>query len=109
MCPILKKLSSKLQPFDEVIQIKDEILASKKGNNVRVLEHLISYLNYQFGEKITGINLREREDGGHWVRISNWDVDINILYDINKRILDHYTGNHSLSNIIQDNAIQKIY
>jgi hypothetical protein len=44
MCPILKKLSTKLQPFHEVIQIKDEILASKKGDDVRVLEHILLYL-----------------------------------------------------------------
>jgi hypothetical protein len=42
MCPILKKLSTNLQPFHEVILIKDEILASKKGIDCRVLEHLLS-------------------------------------------------------------------
>jgi hypothetical protein len=43
MCPILKKLSTKPLPFDEVIRIKNEIVVSKKGNNVRILEHLLLY------------------------------------------------------------------
>jgi hypothetical protein len=63
MCPILKQLSIKLQPFLEVIRIKNEILTSKKGKNCRVLEHLLSYLEYQFGEKVAGIDYRERENG----------------------------------------------
>jgi hypothetical protein len=38
MCPILKKLSNKKQPFEEVVGIIKEIQASKKGNDLRVLK-----------------------------------------------------------------------
>jgi hypothetical protein len=71
MCPILKKLSTQLRPFHEVIRIKDEILVSKGGKDPRVLEHLLSYLEYQFGERVAGIDYRER---GYGERIRNWDL-----------------------------------
>jgi hypothetical protein len=76
MCPILKKLSTKLQPFHEVILIKDEILALKKGEDCSVFEHLLSYLEYQFGEKVVGRDYRERKNGE---RISDWVVEFMIL------------------------------
>jgi hypothetical protein len=47
MCPILKKLSDTLQPYHEVVQVIKEILASKKGDNVRILEYLLQYADYQ--------------------------------------------------------------
>jgi hypothetical protein len=93
MCPILKKLSTKLQPFHEVIQIKDEILASKKKNDIRVLKHLLSYLEYQFGEKVEAIDYRERADGE---RISNWKVEIEILHYICVRLAKFYSANDLL-------------
>jgi hypothetical protein len=60
MCPILKRLSNTLQPYDEVVQV---IQASKEGNNVRTLEHLLSYADLQFGKPISGKDYRERTDG----------------------------------------------
>ena len=83
MCPILKQLSTQLQPFYEVIRIKDEVLTSKKGKNCRVLKHLLSYLEYQFGGKVAGIDYRERGNGE---RISNWEVEVLILYNIFSRL-----------------------
>jgi hypothetical protein len=64
MCPILKKLSTMLQPFHEVIRISDEVIVSKKENICRVLEHLLSYLDYQFGKKVAGMDYRERKSSG---------------------------------------------
>jgi tetratricopeptide (TPR) repeat protein len=94
MCPILKKLSVQQQPIHEVIRIKDEILISKKGKDVRVLQHLLSYLEHQFGEKITGIDYRERGNGE---RISNWEVEVLILSDIYIRLADLYHHDSSMS------------
>jgi len=37
MCPILKKLSSKLESYDKVVQVINEVLESKKGDDVRIL------------------------------------------------------------------------
>jgi hypothetical protein len=95
MCPILKKLLKKLQPFHEAYRIINEILATKKGNDIRVLEHLLSYAEYQFGEKVAGILYRER-DGE---RVSSWNIDLGIYYGINCRIIDFYTSDRSLGTI----------
>jgi hypothetical protein len=63
MCPILKKLSNKLQTYFEVSLLINEVLESNKGKDIRVLEHLLSFADYQFGKGVTGKNSREREDG----------------------------------------------
>jgi tetratricopeptide (TPR) repeat protein len=95
LCPILKKLPNKLQSFDEAVRIVEEILASNKGNDVRVLEHLLSYADNQFGQQVEGRDYRVRTDGQC---IVNWDVDINILLKISTRMTNFYISNpfHSL-------------
>jgi hypothetical protein len=50
MCSILKKFSNKVQPFKKVLQIVNEVILSNKREDVRVLEHLLLYAEYQFGE-----------------------------------------------------------
>ena len=85
ICPILKRLSNKLQTYDEAVQIIDEILVSNKGNNARVLENLLKYADYQFGEHVEGSKYHERSDGQH---IANWNVGIGILLEISKRIVN---------------------
>jgi hypothetical protein len=86
LCSILKRLSRKRQPFDEVVLIIAETLASEKGfKNIRVLKHLLLYADCHFGKKITGLDYRERDDQ----RISNWDVDFGIL-KIHRKIVDVY-------------------
>jgi tetratricopeptide (TPR) repeat protein len=102
MCPILKKLSKNLQPFREVTSVIKEILASPKGNDVRVLLHLLSYAEYQFGNQVLGIGYREREDGE---RISDWEVNIKILCNINSRIVEFFNADVSLSNISRHNKV----
>jgi hypothetical protein len=99
MCPILKKLSKKLQPFREVMQVLAETLISKKVDSVRVLEHLLSYAEYQFGKEVKGLDYREREDGE---RFPNWKVDIIILHEIHSKITDIYVKNGSSSRLVQD-------
>jgi tetratricopeptide (TPR) repeat protein len=98
MCPILKQLSTQQQPFHEVIRIKDEVLTSKKGRDCRVLEHLLSYLEYQFGEKVAGIDYRERSNGE---RINNWKVEVEILRAIYGQLTEFYLHDNSLSMIIR--------
>eukprot|EP00596_Hydrurales_sp_CCMP1899_P005898 CAMPEP_0119035596 /NCGR_PEP_ID=MMETSP1177-20130426/2717_1 /TAXON_ID=2985 /ORGANISM="Ochromonas sp, Strain CCMP1899" /LENGTH=229 /DNA_ID=CAMNT_0006994089 /DNA_START=83 /DNA_END=769 /DNA_ORIENTATION=+ len=100
MCPILKKLTNKLQPYREVTRLIDEIRNSKKGKDIRILEHLLSYAEYQFGKGVAGKHYREREDGN---RISNWIVEIEILNEIIATLADLYNQNKSLSNIDRNN------
>jgi hypothetical protein len=82
ICSILKKLSKGLRPFREVILTIHEALEWK--DNIRIMEHVLSYAEYQFGERIPGEkDYREREDGE---RINNWDVEIVILFNINSSL-----------------------
>jgi hypothetical protein len=69
MCPILKKLSNKLQTYFEVSLLINEVLESNKGKDIRVLEHLLSFADYQFGKGVTGKRYREMENGE---RMNNW-------------------------------------
>jgi tetratricopeptide (TPR) repeat protein len=102
LCPILKKLPNKLQSFDEAVRIVEETLASNKGKDIRVLEHLLSYADNQFGQQVEERDYRVRTDGE---RIANWDVDINILLKISTRLSDFHVEYLSLSPIIQDNKM----
>jgi hypothetical protein len=99
MCPILKKLSSKLQPFNEAYQIVSDICASSKGNNLRILQHLLSYAEFQFGKQIEGIGYRVRSNGDG---ISNWEVEMNVFYDINRRLILCLRRDESLSDVMCD-------
>jgi tetratricopeptide (TPR) repeat protein len=101
-CRILKKLSSQLQPYNEVVRITKEILASNKGNDLRVLEHLLSCADYQFGQQVAGRDYRERIDGQ---RIDNWNVDIEILLQISHSMVEIYGMNSSLSPMIRDKGM----
>jgi hypothetical protein len=95
----LKKLSNNQQSYDEAYQIIEEVLTSNKGNDLRVLGHLLSYADYQFGHPVTGRDYRERVNGQ---RISNWDVDINILLFISMTMVNVYVANASLSTLSCD-------
>jgi hypothetical protein len=104
MCPILKKLSNEQQSFHEARRIIYEILVSNRGNDTRVLDRLFSYASFQFGKEVTGKSYRERGDGE---RISNWMVDIDILYAINGRIIQFYYGHKDT--ISNDNLVFTYY
>jgi hypothetical protein len=102
MCPILKKLSNNLQPYGEVAELILDVLFVKKVNEVRILEHLLLYAEYQFGNAVSGIDYRERKDGQ---RIVNWEVDI-ILYRIVNIIASILRKNESqLSNKIKNDKM----
>jgi hypothetical protein len=99
ICSILKRLPNKLQHFHEAVRIVEEIL---KSNNTRVLEHLLSYADYQFGKPVAERDYRERPDGQ---RIDNWDVDLTILIQIRSKIIDIYSSTLAHSPIIRDNKM----
>jgi hypothetical protein len=98
----LKKLPYKQQSYHEAVQIIDETLISNKGNDVRVLEHLLSYADYQFAQPITGRDYRERSDGQ---LIDNWDVDIIILFRISSMIIVIYSMNLLDNHVIRYNKM----
>jgi hypothetical protein len=94
----LKKLSDQPQPYGSVVQIINETLET--GKNVRLLGHLLSYAKIQFGNRILSKSYRERSNGD---RISNWDVEIDIMYHIYRSFVGFYASNESMSMINQQN------
>jgi hypothetical protein len=100
MCLKLKNFTNKLQPYREVTRLIAEIRKLKKGKNVRILEHLLSYTEYQFGKGVAGKHYREREGGD---RINNWEVEIEILNEIITTLADVFTQNSSINVIYRDN------
>jgi hypothetical protein len=102
MCPILKKLTNKLQPYHEVARLIDEISESKEGNDCRVLEYLLSFAEHQFGKGVPEKHYRERGDGE---RIINWEVDIEILHRVIQTLSNYYSKDYSLSTIVQVDMI----
>jgi tetratricopeptide (TPR) repeat protein len=106
MCPTLKKLSNNLQPYGEVAELILDVLFVKKVNDVRILEHLLLYAEYQFGNAVSGIDYRERKDGQ---RISNWEVDV-VLYRIINSIASILGKNESqLSSKIKNDKMFPYY
>jgi hypothetical protein len=103
MCPILKKLSNKFQTYPEALKVIDDILGSKKGNVIRVLEHVYSYGEFQFGKQFAGAGFRKRVDA-NGILMSHKDADIGILHRINGSIVAAY-DNDSISCLVRDNNI----
>jgi hypothetical protein len=79
-----------------------EILDSKTGSDSRILEHLLSFADHQFGKEVTRKHCRERGDGE---RISNFEVDIVILSTIISMLTKFYSQNNSLSTMNRDYMI----
>jgi hypothetical protein len=110
VCKNLKKLSNQFQPYHEVIRvikdIKGETTKKKEVEN-RLLLHLISYAEYQFGDPVAGKFYRERGIGEE--RIDNWDVDIEILIVLYYDFIRSSENDKSVSLIVKDKTILPYY
>jgi hypothetical protein len=103
ICKTLRKLSLQLQPYQEVARVIKEIgeeRPKKVQLDIRVLGHLISFAEHQFGDRVPGKAYRERGNGN---RIDNWNVEIIILNPICRNLVDVYLADESLSVINSDN------
>lgn len=106
---LLKQLLHQLQPYRTVVQLTEEILDEefrKLELKVRVLEHLVSYAEYQFGNRIPSRVYRERENGE---AIDNWTVEIKILVRIYERLAHLYTRDESLNIVSSNNLKSSLY
>jgi hypothetical protein len=74
-----------------VAQVIDKMLESEE--NVRVLQHLLSYSEIQYGDRIQRTVSK------------NWDVEIDLIYQIYKRIIGIYANNQSMSMIVRNKAM----
>jgi tetratricopeptide (TPR) repeat protein len=96
----LKKLSTEIQPYHEVVE--KIIEATDKGAaNIRIIEHILSYAEFQFGDRIPGKSYRERGNGD---QISNWKVEIEIIIGTIFLLTSIYS-NDALTLIIQDKKL----
>lgn len=93
MYPIFKKLSNKQQLFLDVVTVVSMVLDSKKGKDIRVLQPLLSFAEYQFGKEVLGKRYRERDNGE---RLYNWRTDIVILQHINRIFVATYREDNFL-------------
>jgi hypothetical protein len=97
----LKKLSLELQPYHEVVRVIEEVqeeIFIKQQQNLRVLEHLLSYADHQFGDRVPGKTYRER---GDVERIDNWRVEIGILIPIYADLVSIYNYDGSLMSTME--------
>jgi hypothetical protein len=110
VCKNLKKLSNQFQPYREVIRVIKDIkgeTTEKKEVESRLLLHLISYAEYQFGDPVAGKFCRER--GIVEERIDNWDVDIEILIVLYYDFIRSSENDKSVSLIVKDKKILPYY
>jgi tetratricopeptide (TPR) repeat protein len=108
ICKTLKKLSNQLQPYREVVELIEKIReeeVKKKDLNVRVWTHLISYAEYQFGDRVPLRVYRERENGE---TIDNWTVEIKMIH-IYKNLIDCYTEDESLGMVSSNDLKFPLY
>lgn len=99
ICQILKKLSLQHEPYPIVIELINDTKIDnyflKNELKIRVLEHLISYTEHQFGDRVPGREYRERGNGIQIDYISNYEVEIDYLADFYNSLTDLYQINGS--------------
>lgn len=103
ICKCLKKLSLQIQPYHEVYRVITEREEKITGDNkldARVLLHLISYAEYQYGERVPGRSYRER---GNSERVDNWEVELVVLIELHRILIEVYKSDKSLNRILNDN------
>lgn len=103
ICKTLKKLPNQIQPYRDVGRVITEILHSPEiiSQNKRILVHLLSFAELQFGERSSGKAYRERGTD----RIDNWTVEVEILFRICHSLVEIYNFDESLSVIVQFNSM----
>jgi hypothetical protein len=105
ICKVLKKLSNALQPYNDVAEVSTKILYEeppKFRNNVRVLMHLLSYTEFQFGNHIPCKTYREREPDS---QIANWRVEIEFSHQNSNLLISIISEDKSHSVLIRDNMM----
>jgi hypothetical protein len=105
----LKKLSYQLQPYREVARLIEEILDENFKNEEllgRVLEQLVSYAEYQFGNRVPLRVCREREDGE---TIDNWTVEIEMLIIIYSALANCHLSDESLGMVSRSDLRFPLY
>jgi hypothetical protein len=104
VCKTLKKLShQKLQPFNAVQLLVEEIYEEndkEKQPDTKILLHLISYAEYQFGDRVPGNEVYRERDGE---RVDNWQIEIELLHPLYNSMVNIYVADDSISKIATNN------
>jgi tetratricopeptide (TPR) repeat protein len=109
ICKTLKKFSCQLQPYQEVARVIEEIVLERPTRvqlEVRLLRHLISFAEHQFGDRVPGKTYRERGDGD---RMDNWLVEIVIFCSIYIDLVTIFSSDDTLSNVDSANLRHPCY
>jgi tetratricopeptide (TPR) repeat protein len=97
ICKILKTFSNKMKPFHEVGPIIEMTMKNKKNrDSARLLGHLISYVEFQFGNRIPGKCYRKRDGES----ISNYLVEVILLIPIYKAYIEVHERDTSISELV---------
>lgn len=100
----LQDSEKSLEPYSKVVEIIQ--LQLRAPENLRVLKHVLTYAEFQFGERIPNQTYRERESGE---RMDNWTVELDAMILIYMKVINIYERNGSLSLIFKDNNTLPYY
>jgi hypothetical protein len=95
-------LQHQLQPYQEVIRLILEIRnnkTKKKYLKIRVIGHLIAYVEYQFGGRVEGIPYRKR-GSGDLIDNVEIDVEIEVLFLLHNNLICIYQKERKSMDII---------
>jgi hypothetical protein len=109
ICKTFRKLSHELKPYLEVVQLIEEILDEdfkKVELKGRVLKQLVSYAEYQFGNRVPLRVYRERDNGE---TIDNWTVEIDMLFHIYGSLTNSYLQDELLGMVSSSNLKFPLY
>jgi tetratricopeptide (TPR) repeat protein len=104
ICSTLKSLSCDPQPYHQVVDVIKAFL--REAANVRVLDHLLCYAEFQFGKPTASKDYRER---GDTEKIDNWSVDMKNMIPIFEKLIDIHRENKSLTLINYDSITSPLF
>jgi tetratricopeptide (TPR) repeat protein len=105
----LKKFSHQLQPYLEALRVIEEVHKERPTQmnlDAIVLNHMVSFAEHQYGDRVPGKAYRERAMGnGSIERLDNFFVEIEIFCSIYYAFISLYQEDESLSQINIHNLI----
>jgi hypothetical protein len=103
---MLKKLTKEILPYYDSVGVVSDMLESNNGHDMRFLEHLLSFTDYQCREEA-------EKRGYHEIGVGQrGSIDIaNLLHlvEIYSRLVGIYTSNDSISTKVSDDKVFHYY
>jgi hypothetical protein len=108
-CSTLKKLPRQLQSIENVFQLIEDInkeLPIKNHAALRILEHLMTHVKQQFGDRVPGSDYRQRGNGEE---TPNYAVEIFLMIPLYQKMSEIHENDKSLSTLSCGNKLYPIY